>query len=150
MGIGPVKLSRQIPLHWLNDILKRKGLDVEKYRERLHERGAVGDILYHLVDKNGEPIDSEISNYVCSIGLKDLRRMVQQGGQDGVRVVVIASGREKREIIQAAIKGGYLNVLIIDDELARALLGFEQMPQEPAEGGDQGDFFDTDQDEDIF
>ena len=42
--------------------------------------------------------------------------------QLGVQVVVIASGRRKVEIARAAIKAGYANVFIIDDQLARALL----------------------------
>jgi DNA-binding transcriptional regulator LsrR (DeoR family) len=47
---------------------------------------------------------------------------IQVPQADGVPVVVIASDRHKADIARAAIKGGYANVFIINDELARAML----------------------------
>jgi DNA-binding transcriptional regulator LsrR (DeoR family) len=44
----------------------------------------------------------------------------------GIPVVVIASGRWKADIARVAIRAGYANVFIIDDELARALLESEK------------------------
>jgi len=84
----------------------------------MQQRGAVGDILYHLVDGNGQPVVPEISNLICSIELQNLQEMVQLG----IPVVAIASRREKRDIARAAIRAGYANVLIIDDKLAHELL----------------------------
>jgi DNA-binding transcriptional regulator LsrR (DeoR family) len=46
--------------------------------------------------------------------------------QWGVPVVAIASDRQKADIARAAIKGGYANVFIINDELARAMLDTEK------------------------
>ena len=68
--------------------------------EEIRTRGAVGDILYHLVDQAGRPVSPEISGLICSIDLQDLQEMVQMG----VQVVVVASGRRKAEIARAAIK----------------------------------------------
>ena len=87
-------------------------------------RGAIGDILYHLIDQHGRPVAPEISDLVCSIDLLDLRQMVRLG----VQVVIIASGRQKRDIARAVIKAGYANVFIMDDELAHALLESEKQP----------------------
>jgi DNA-binding transcriptional regulator LsrR (DeoR family)/DNA-binding XRE family transcriptional regulator len=82
---------------------------------------AVGDVLYHLVDAMGAPLPG-FKEYneqlVCSIGLAGLRRLVD----GGKRVVVIASGAEKAAVTRAAILGGYVNVLIVDDGLATRLL----------------------------
>jgi DNA-binding transcriptional regulator LsrR (DeoR family) len=81
----------------------------------------VGDILYHLVDADGEPVrdfKEQNERLVCSIGLGGLRRLVDSGK----RVVVIASGSAKAEVTRAAIVGGYVNVLIVDKELAKALV----------------------------
>jgi DNA-binding transcriptional regulator LsrR (DeoR family) len=92
-------------------------VDVEDLRR---QGPPVGDILYHLVDADGEPIrgfKEQNERLVCSIGLEGLRQLVDHGK----RVVVIASGREKAAVTQAAISGGYVNVLIIDDGLARGL-----------------------------
>jgi len=119
MGIGIVG-RRRAPIDWLGDLLAARGLGLEEIRQM----GAVGDILYHLVDQNGQPVAPEISDLICSIDLQDLREMVRSGAQ----VVAIASRREKIEIARAAIKAGYANVFIIDDELARALLEFENGP----------------------
>jgi DNA-binding transcriptional regulator LsrR (DeoR family)/DNA-binding XRE family transcriptional regulator len=119
MGIGIVG-HRRAPIDWLSDLLATRELDLETIRQR----GAIGDILYHLVDQNGQPVAPEISDLICSIDLQDLREMIRSGA----RVVVIASRREKVEIARAAIKAGYANVFIIDDELARALLESEKWP----------------------
>jgi deoxyribonucleoside regulator len=118
MGLGTIK-RRLVPIYWLGDLLESGGLSPEAIRER----GAVGDILYHMVDQNGRVIPSELNNLICSIELTDLQEMVQWG----VPVVVIAFGQHKAEIARAAIKGKYANVFIIDDELARAMLAVEQL-----------------------
>ena len=82
---------------------------------------AVGDILYHLVDAEGQALphfEERNKQLVCSIGLEGLQKLVEAAK----RVVVIATGREKAAVTRAAIRGRYANVLIVDDELARALL----------------------------
>jgi len=114
MGIGAVSGHRRASVDLLSEVLAARGLDFEMMRER----GAVGDVLYHLIDQDGKQVAPEINEVICSIELENLQRMVQWG----VPVVVIASGERKAEIARAAIKGGYVNVLIIDDELARAML----------------------------
>jgi DNA-binding transcriptional regulator LsrR (DeoR family)/DNA-binding XRE family transcriptional regulator len=124
MGLGVVSNNmvsrRRMPIVWLDDLLASRGLDLE----RMRQRGAIGDILYHLVDQNGQPVAPEISDLICSLDLQDLREMIRSGAQ----VVVIASRRRKVKIAWAAIKAGYANVFIIDDELARALLESEKRP----------------------
>jgi DNA-binding transcriptional regulator LsrR (DeoR family) len=82
----------------------------------------VGDIMYHLVDAEGRPLpDFEQQNreLVCSIGLECLRQFVERGK----RVVIIAADEDKADVTRAAIVGGYANVLMIDDGLARGLIG---------------------------
>jgi DNA-binding transcriptional regulator LsrR (DeoR family)/DNA-binding XRE family transcriptional regulator len=113
MGLGTFR-RRFVPINWLGDLLESQELNLETMRCR----GAIGDILYHLIDQNGQPVASEIEALICSIQLDDLREMVQWG----VPVVAIASDRQKADIARAAIKGGYANVFIINDALARAML----------------------------
>lgn len=112
MGLGIID-GRDVPVNWLDELLESEGLSLKQLRDE----GAVGDILYHMVKENGQPLVSKINDFVCSIELEDLQNMVSQNGQ----VVAIASGKKKTKIIKAAIEGGYVNVLIIDDELAHAL-----------------------------
>jgi DNA-binding transcriptional regulator LsrR (DeoR family)/DNA-binding XRE family transcriptional regulator len=122
IGLGTFK-RRMVPIHWLGDLLESRGLSYEA----ISQRGAVGDILYHLVDHNGQPVASELDNLICSIELEGLREMVQWG----VPVAAIAMDPHKAEIARAAIRGGYANVFIIDDELARAMLASEVQDGRP-------------------
>ncbi len=113
MGLGVVG-RRRSPIDLLGDLVDT----ITPGLETMHERGAVGDILYHLVDAGGRAVAPEISNLICSIELHDLQEMVQLG----VPVVALASRREKQAIARAAMTAGYANVLIVDDKLAEALL----------------------------
>jgi DNA-binding transcriptional regulator LsrR (DeoR family)/DNA-binding XRE family transcriptional regulator len=117
MGLGTFK-RRLVPIDWLGDLLDSRELSLAIIRKR----GAIGDILHHPVDRDGQPVASEIDDLICSIGLADLREMVQWRVQ---QVVAIASDQRKAEIARAAIRGGYANVFIINDELARAMLESE-------------------------
>jgi len=112
MGLGVVG-RRRSPIDLLGDLVDT----ITPGLETMQERGAVGDILYHLVDSHGQPVVPEISNLICSIELQNLQEMVQLG----IPVVAIASRSEKLDIARAAIKAGYANVFIIDDKLAEAL-----------------------------
>jgi DNA-binding transcriptional regulator LsrR (DeoR family) len=112
MGLG-ILGRRRAPIDLLGDLL-----DTGPGLEELHRRGAVGDVLYHLVDQHGKPASQEISSLICSIDLQDLQEMVQLG----VQVVAMVSGQRKVQITRTAIRAGYANVFIMDDELARTLL----------------------------
>jgi DNA-binding transcriptional regulator LsrR (DeoR family)/DNA-binding XRE family transcriptional regulator len=80
---------------------------------------AVGNILYQLIDALGEPqFQVHTQGLVCSIGLDGLRGMVDTGR----RVIVLGVSSAKAGIARAAVLGGYVNVLMIDDALAEALL----------------------------
>ncbi len=116
MGLGTIR--RRAPIDLLGDMMETRGPGINA----LQDSGAVGDILYHLIDQNGQTVAPELSNLICSIDLQDLREMVQLG----VQVVVLASGKRKMNIAHIAIKAGYANVFIMDDELARSLLELEK------------------------
>jgi DNA-binding transcriptional regulator LsrR (DeoR family)/DNA-binding XRE family transcriptional regulator len=93
-------------------------IDVDQIRK---QEQYVGDIMYHLIDAAGEPLEGfreQNERLVCSIGLEGLRNLVDAGSL----VVVIASGREKADVVRVAINSGYINVLITDDGLAEQLL----------------------------
>jgi len=107
------------------DYLWLAGIDLSEIQERSNP---VGNILYHLVDEEGSPLpDFQERNeqLVCSIGLGGLKRLVNAGK----RVVLIALGADKAKVTSAAIQGGYANVLIVDDDLAHALLSADTTDQ---------------------
>ncbi len=109
------------------------GLDIDLKRQEylwmagiepntiLQHKTSAGNLLYYLLDENGEqPADFKALNdvMVCAIGLDGLRHLVERGK----RVVIVAVGDSKAKIVRAAVMAGCVNVLLIDDGLAQALV----------------------------
>ncbi len=90
-----------------------KGLqsDTLKY---LSDNGAVGDILGHFIDSDGNPVKVPYDDLIISIPLETLRH-VRLG-------VLVAGGSEKVKTIHAALSAGYFHVLITDESTAGKLL----------------------------
>ena len=80
----------------------------------LKMQGAVGDVLSHFLDKNGNPISIELEDRLMSTPLEELRKLDN--------VIGVAGGARKAEAILAALRGGYLDVLITDEDTAKLLL----------------------------
>lgn len=83
----------------------------------LKMQGAVGDILSHFIDKNGNPIQSSVEQRLMSTPLEELRKMEN--------VIGVAGGEDKVEAIHAVLTGRYLDTLITDEATAEALLAYE-------------------------
>ena len=79
----------------------------------LSMQGAVGDILTHFFDKDGNPIHSDIEERLLSTPLDTLKELNH--------VIGVSGGPGKVEAIRAALRGGYLDVLITDEETALQL-----------------------------
>ena len=88
------------------------GMTIDEIREK-----AIGDILYHIVDRKAQIVDQHYDDFLCSIELNVLKDMVSEGK----RVVLVTHSRRK-EISRAAIEAHLVNVVIVDDILARSLL----------------------------
>ncbi|WP_101697112.1 sugar-binding transcriptional regulator [Clostridium minihomine] len=80
----------------------------------LSMRGAVGDVLSHFFDKEGNLVHTGIEDRLISTPLDTLRQLDN--------VVGVAAGPTKVEAIRAALRGKYLDTLITDEETARALI----------------------------
>jgi DNA-binding transcriptional regulator LsrR (DeoR family) len=76
--------------------------------------GAVGDVCHRFFSADGELVASEIDARVVGIAPDDYRAIPRRVG--------VAGGLRKRKAIQAAIKGGWVNVLLTDLATARDLL----------------------------
>jgi DNA-binding transcriptional regulator LsrR (DeoR family) len=83
-------------------------------RDRLAQKGAVGDVAGHLVRIDGSFVQDEWERRTISIPLDDLRKVP--------RVVGIAAGSNKVETIIAGARTGLLHVLITDEPTATAAL----------------------------
>lgn len=87
----------------------------------LSMQGAVGDILSHFIDQDGNPIHTDIEDRLLSTSLATLRTLPN--------VIGVAAGDSKVKAIRASLKGGYLNVLITDEQTALNLM--EEDPDSP-------------------
>ena len=92
----------------------RNGILNEGELTVLKMQGAVGDVLNHFMDKDGNLIQTEIEDRVISTDLDKLRQLKN--------VVGVAGGKDKVTAIKAVLNGGYLNVLITDSDTAAELL----------------------------
>ncbi len=77
-------------------------------------QGAVGDILSHFLDRDGNPIPMDQEERLMSTDPEDLKKLDH--------VIGAAGGPSKVDAILAALRGGYLDVLITDEDTAAALL----------------------------
>ena len=97
----------------LSNPLVAKGMLTEEAMETMLANGAVGDILANFFDQRGE--------HVCvpefeplALSLRDI--------QDASRVLAVVSGPERVPAIRAALVGGFVSELVLDDRTAEALL----------------------------
>lgn len=106
VGIGAVEPS---------DLLVESGnIFSEEELDILRNEGAVGDVLLHFFDDNGQPVETSLNNRVVSMSLPQLQRVD--------RAVGVAGGRRKQEAILGALRGDLINVLITDCFTARRLM----------------------------
>ncbi len=78
----------------------------------LENIGGVGEIIGRFIDINGEVIDTKFNQLITSY---DIRR-------NNGKKIAIAGGKEKRNAILGAIKGGWINGLVTDEITAKWLL----------------------------
>ena len=79
----------------------------------LNMKGAVGDLICHFIDKEGNLVDTDIDSRLISVPLNTLNQLKN--------VIGVAAGKHKVSAIAAALKGGYLDVLITDESTAALL-----------------------------
>lgn len=82
--------------------------------ERLQKKGGTGEILSHVVDKDGNLIKDEFEQHLISLDLEDLKKIPIRVG--------VAYGMDKKDAILGVLRGGYINVLITDEDVAKYLI----------------------------
>jgi len=83
-------------------------------QDRLHAAGAVGDVCLRFFDSAGTLVPSDLDDRVVGIDADTLRSIPRRIG--------IAGGQSKHRAIHAAVRGGWVSVLITDTGTAAALL----------------------------
>lgn len=81
---------------------------------QLEQLGAVGDIGLHFMDSNGRAIENEINHRIIGLALDDYRKIK--------KLVGIAAGPEKYEVVRSTLLGKYIKVLITDENIGMKLL----------------------------
>jgi len=76
--------------------------------------GAVGDVCLRFFDAAGRPVRNTLDSRIVGIDPETLRAIPRRIG--------LAGGASKHQAIRAAIKGGWVNVILTDLGTARALL----------------------------
>ncbi|MEO5759435.1 MAG: sugar-binding transcriptional regulator [Mesorhizobium sp.] len=92
----------------------RGGFLREADREALLARGAVGDLLFHFFDRNGDLVDHPINSLVMSVDVDRLRKAP-------IRILT-SGGEEKTEALLGAMTLVAPTILITDEESARRML----------------------------
>lgn len=81
----------------------------------LEEAGAIGHVALRFFDADGALVRTSLDDRTLSITAAQLRKTK--------RVVAVAGGPTKVNAIRAALKGGFVDVLITDQMTAAALVG---------------------------
>jgi DNA-binding transcriptional regulator LsrR (DeoR family) len=104
-GIGSPSLKKSS--RWRNFY----GDDVFEFVE---ENEVVGDIVSRFFDKDGNHISSQLDDRLVGIDITELKRA-------HFRICLVDSV-EKTEAVKGALKGGYINILVLTQEIAEQLL----------------------------
>jgi deoxyribonucleoside regulator len=97
-----------------NSVFVERGtLDATMIRE-LEKAGAVGEVCGRFIDGDGQECATAWRDRVMSVQISQLRKIPQ--------VIGVVSGSDRSMAIQAAIRGGIIKALVIDEVGASALL----------------------------
>jgi len=98
----------------LNSTIRQTGYYTDKELQELKEVKAVSDLCCIFLDSDGSVCPAELNQRVIGISIEKLKAIPN--------VVAVAGGKDKQEAILAALKGGYINVLVTDEKTAEFLL----------------------------
>jgi DNA-binding transcriptional regulator LsrR (DeoR family) len=105
IGIGnPYKDSTLIKIGYLQ----------ENDLSNLRKMGVVGDIGFRFFDGDGKQINDSLNSRVIGITLEELKKIN--------KVIAVVEGDHKAESVLGALRGQFIDVLIIDEQTAGAIL----------------------------
>ena len=93
-----------------DSVLVQSGAMTEADIARLRRKGAVGDILGRFIDAHGRIVDAELD--ARTIGLEP------RAARDKAFSIGVAVGRRKHPVVLAALRAGFLSVLVTDEQTA--------------------------------
>jgi DNA-binding transcriptional regulator LsrR (DeoR family) len=108
--VALVGIGRPTP----GSVVMQAGILAQEEFEQLLARGAVGDIALRFFDRDGRQVENEINDRIIGLELEEIRRIP--------RVIGVAGGPEKHQVIRAALQGHMVDVLVTDDRTAVRLI----------------------------
>lgn len=85
-----------------------------RWRRELPRRGVRGEVSGVLIDANGHPVESDLTNRMIGISADQLRAIPE--------VIGLAYSTARSPAVLAAIRGGLVNSVVTHPSLAKALL----------------------------
>jgi DNA-binding transcriptional regulator LsrR (DeoR family) len=95
--------------------LARAGVLTEEQSRALVEQGAVGTVCGLHIDAEGRVFSGELNRRLVGISFETLRRIPVRLG--------VAAGIDKSAAVRAALRGGFVTALVIDQDIAEAVAG---------------------------
>lgn len=93
--------------------LLHSGMLTAAEQAALEARGAVGDLLGHFLDRDGQVVDHEVNRRALGVRLDQMR---------GRQVLAVVGGIHKVPAILAALRSGYLTGLVVNESTAQRLV----------------------------
>ncbi len=97
-----------------NSVFIERGVLAPGELDELRRAGAVGEMLGRFFDAGGEECETRLRHRVVSPPLTDLRALPE--------VVAVVTGADRCDAVTAAIRGGLIKTLVIDEAGAAAVL----------------------------
>jgi DNA-binding transcriptional regulator LsrR (DeoR family) len=91
-----------------------RGMITPKDIQGLRDQGIIGEICGRFFDKDGLECPSQYRDRVISIGLEELREKSE--------VIGVTHGSHRAAAVRAAIQGGIIKSLVIDEAGAQAVI----------------------------
>lgn len=90
------------------------GLPSELSQDQLTQAGAIGDVLGHFLDADGNSVSESIDNRTIGMPIDQVQEVPEK--------IMAAAGRHKVEIIKAACRRGLVDTLVTDDVTSNLIL----------------------------
>ena len=98
-----------------SSFLTRNQVLSEGEQKELAEAGAVGDVILHFLNEEGESVETELTKRLLRVDIAEVKKHART-------VIAIAEGMEKLPVIRAALRRGLADSFFTDTETAEALL----------------------------
>jgi DNA-binding transcriptional regulator LsrR (DeoR family) len=96
--------------------LLHTGMLTAKEQAALERKGAVGDLLGHFLDADGQVVDHELNRRAMGVRLPEML---------GRQVLAVVGGHYKVPAILAALRSGYLTGLVVNESTAERVLAHD-------------------------